>query len=46
MELNGPPDGPLMIKFVAGMICRASAGARRAEIKLLPVGVPQPVQRS
>ena len=44
--LNGPPNGPSNVKSVPGAIRSAAAGASRAASKLLPVGVPQPVQRS
>ena len=43
--LNGPPTGPLMIMLPPGVICKGSRIAR-AVMRLLPVGVPQPVQRS
>ena len=44
--LNGPPGGPLKFNGVSGVIRKASGGASSASIKALPVGVPQPVQRS
>ncbi len=43
--LKGPPTGPLKITPLPGVI-RNGSGMARAVIRLLPVGVPQPVQRS
>ena len=43
---KGPPNGPVNVRDVAGVMRNATGGASRAEIRLLPLGVPQPVARS
>src|ERR1035438_24929 len=43
--VNGPPTGPLKTGLLKGLI-RKGSGKASAVSKLLPVGEPQPVQRS
>src|ERR1700720_2026445 len=43
--VNGPPFGPVAVNPVAGSTCKPFGGAKRL-MSPLPLGVPQPVQRS
>src|SRR5208282_2640548 len=44
---NGPPPGPKAVKPSGGVMRRLSNGGdRSAGIRLAPLGVPKPVQRS
>ena len=43
--VNGPPNPPVEVNPVGGVMFRAS-GLANASISLCPAGVPQPVQRS
>src|SRR5581483_6106960 len=45
LTLNGPPTGPFATKPKSGEMASIS-GMASALIKLIPFGVPQPVQRS
>src|SRR5262249_47771129 len=43
---KGIVSGVELVKPVPGVICKESIGAARKLIRLLPLGAPQPVQRS
>ncbi len=45
--MNGPTPGPNEVKPSGGVMRRLSTGGERSAVmRLLPVGVPKPVQRS
>src|ERR1035438_7226234 len=38
---KGPPNGPVKVRAVAGVIRTGTGGASNAEMRLLPLGLPQ-----